>query len=382
MTGPADLSAALTRSGYLTEPRWRDALDAVPREEFIPTVAWAVPTDGTAPHPIDRQTAPTRWQEAVYTNTAIVTQIDEGDGDLSTGVGMGTSSASAPGLVAAFLELLDPYPGDQVLEIGTGTGWTAALLSTVLGPEAVTSIEVDGRVAEQAAANLERIGLAPTLVTGDGALGWRPGALYDGVHVTCGVREVPMPWVEQTRTGGTIVLPWVPGFGQGHQVRMTVVGDGRAVGRFAGGSTYMLLRAQRPVSPDFDGDGEGGSAAWRSTSTLLDPRRVMRAAPGAQVTISGMVPGIQAHGADSVDGTFQVWMWDGTSQARVAYDPRFEKSGVEQRGPRDLWAEVEAAYLMWAGWGRPERERFGLTVTPLGHQLWLDEPDNRVAPPP
>ncbi|MFD3685377.1 protein-L-isoaspartate(D-aspartate) O-methyltransferase [Nocardiopsis sp. NPDC058631] len=376
MAEPADLVVALARSGYLTEPRWRDAFLAVPREEFVPPVAWAVPTDGTPPHPIDRQTGPARWRAAVYTDTAVVTQTDDGEGDPATGTGTGTSSASAPGMVAAFLELLDPYPGDRVLEIGTGTGWTAALLSTVLGSDAVTSIEVDDQVAGQASVNLGRIGLFPTLITGDGALGWKRGAPYDGIHVTCGVREVPLPWVEQTRPGGSIVLPWVPGFNHGHQVKLTALGDGRAVGRFAGGSTYMLMRAQRPAGPDFDGGG------WREGATPLDPRRVTHAAPGAHVTISGMVPDVQAHGAAGADGTFQMWVWDGSSQARVAYDPGFERSGVEQRGPRDLWNEVEAAYLAWAGWGRPGRDRFGLTVTAAGHQVWLDAPDNQVAPTP
>ncbi|WP_159942500.1 MULTISPECIES: protein-L-isoaspartate(D-aspartate) O-methyltransferase [unclassified Nocardiopsis] len=375
MTERAELVDALTRSGYLTEPRWRDAFLAVPREGFVPPVAWAVPTDGTPPHLIDRQNAPARWREAVYSDTAIVTQLDDGDGDLATGSGTGTSSASAPGMVAAFLELLDPYPGDRVLEVGTGTGWTAALLSTVLGSDAVTSIEVDDQVAEQARVNLEGAGLAPTLITGDGALGWEKEALYDGVHVTCGVRQVPAAWVQQTRPGGTIVLPWVPGFSHGHQVKLTIVDDGRAVGRFAGGSTYMLLRAQRPVGPRFDDNG------WREGSTLLDPRRVMRAAPGAHVTISGMVPGVQAHGVDGADGTFQVWLWDDSSQARVAYDPDYARTGVEQRGPRDLWDEVEAAYLTWAGWGMPGRDRFGLTVTATGHRVWLDEPARAVPAP-
>ncbi|MGW8530962.1 MULTISPECIES: methyltransferase domain-containing protein [Nocardiopsidaceae] len=376
MPGTDNLVDALTRSGYLTEPRWRDALRSVPREKFVPARAWAVPTDGAPPHPIDRGRDPDAWRAAVYTDTAVVTQLDDGEGDLTLGTGTGTSSASAPGMVAAFLELLDPYPGDQVLEIGTGTGWTAALLSTVLGADAVTSIEVDEQVARQAAVNLERAGLTPTLVTGDGALGWQSGALYDGVHATCGVREVPMAWVEQTRPGGTVVAPWVPGFGHGHRVRLTVLDDSRAVGRFAGGSTYMLMRAQRPAGPDFDGEG------WREGSTLLDPRRVMRAAPGAHVTVSAMVPGVQAHGADGEEGAFQVWMWDGSSQARIAYDPGYARTGVEQRGPRDLWDEVERAYLTWAGWGMPGRDRFGLTVTAIGHQVWIDEPDNRVAPPP
>ncbi|MCK9871692.1 protein-L-isoaspartate(D-aspartate) O-methyltransferase [Nocardiopsis dassonvillei] len=375
MTSPESLADDLSRSGYLTDRRWHAALAAVPRELFIPAAALAVPVDGAPRYPIDRDADPDTWRTAVYTDTAIVTQLDDGATDLSAGVGDYTSSASAPGIVVDFLELLDPYPGDQILEIGTGTGWTAALLTSELGAEAVTTIEVDDQVAKGAATNLERAELAPTLIVGDGTDGWADGAPYDGVHVTCGVRTVPRAWVAQTRPGGRIVLPWVPGFGHGHQARLTVIGEGCAVGRFTNGSTYMMLRSQRPPAPAAD---EGGD--WREGSTLLDPRRVVGADPGAHVAIAGMLPGLFGHGANGEAGTFQLWLWDGNgSAARVAYDPRYTRCGVEQQGPRALWDELERAYLTWVGWGQPGRARFGLTVTTEGQQVWLDEPTRLVA---
>ncbi|MFJ9552290.1 methyltransferase domain-containing protein [Nocardiopsis sp. NPDC101807] len=370
MTSPESLADELSRSGYLTDRRWRDALAAVPRERFIPGTAVAVPVDGSPRYPIDRDVDPGTWRTAVYTDTAIVTQLDDGATDLTDGIGDFTSSASAPGIVVDFLELLAPMPGDQVLEIGTGTGWTSALLTCELGPEAVTSIEVDEQVAKDAAANLQAAGLAPNLVVGDGADGWAAGAPYDGVHVTCGVRTVPHAWIEQTRPGGTIVLPWRPGFGHGHQARLTVIGDGRAIGRFSHGSTYMMMRSQRPPAPAPD---EGGD--WRESSTLLDPRRVVRAEAGAHIAIAGLVPGLFGHGVDGGRGTFQLWLWDGEgSAARVAYDPQYTRCGVEQQGPRALWEEMESAYLTWVEWGAPGRSRFGLTVTTEGHRVWLDEP--------
>lgn len=143
----------------------------------------------------------------MYADAAVVTQVCDGDGDPATGQGPWTSSLSAPGAVAAFLELLAPRDHDRVLEIGTGTGWTAALLSARLGAGCVTSIEVDEAVAKQAAANLVAAGPIPALVTGDGAEGAPDSAPYDRVHVTCGVTTVPYAWVEQTRPGGVLVLP-------------------------------------------------------------------------------------------------------------------------------------------------------------------------------
>jgi protein-L-isoaspartate(D-aspartate) O-methyltransferase len=371
MTSPASLADVLARAGYLTDPRWRAALAAVPREGFIPAAALAVPADGSPHYRIDRDTDPDTWRAAVYSDTAIVTQLDDGATGPADGTGDFTSSASAPGIVVDFLELLGPLKGDQVLEIGTGTGWTSALLTSELGPGAVTTIEVDEQVAKDAAANLEAAGLSPTLVVGDGADGWADGVPYDGVHVTCGVRTVPRAWVEQVRPGGVIVLPWRPGFGHGHQARLTVVSDGRALGRFAHGSTYMMMRSQRPPAPPADEDAE-----WRESSTMLDPRRVVGADPGAHIAIAGMLPGVFGHGADGDAGAFQLWLWDSDgSAARVAYDPRYTRCGVEQQGPRNLWDELERVYLAWVGWGEPGRARFGLTVTTEGQQVWLDSPE-------
>lgn len=53
---------------------------------------------------------------------------------------------------------------------------------------------------------------------------------------------------------------------------------------------------------------------------------------------------------------------------------------VWQRGPRDLWEEMETAFSRWVRWGGPDRDRFGLTVTPEGQHVWLDTPDRPVSP--
>ncbi|MGI5269851.1 hypothetical protein ACQEUU_11935 [Nonomuraea sp. CA-218870] len=104
----------------------------VPRHLFIPPVALAG-LGGENPRLIDREADPRGWWDAVYSDNPIITQLDDGATDIGTAPGDSTSSCSAPGIVAQFLELLDPEPGTQVLEIGTGTGWTAALLCHLVG---------------------------------------------------------------------------------------------------------------------------------------------------------------------------------------------------------------------------------------------------------
>jgi protein-L-isoaspartate O-methyltransferase len=373
----AALADRLTVAGDLTRPEWRRALLAAPRHLFAPARGWCAPEGAErTPHPIDRAADPDGWWDAVYADAAIITQVNDGDGDPATGQGRWTSSLSAPGAVAAFLELLAPRDHDRVLEIGTGTGWTAALLSARLGAACVTSIEVDERVAERAAANLEAAGFAPKLVVGDGSAGRPDGAPYDRVHVTCGVTTVPYAWVRQTRPGGVIVLPWMPEFGDGHKVRLTTTDDGRAIGRMHGAASYMMLRSQRGGGfPPMDSGGE-------RSATQLDPRTITGDSYGADVAIAGMLPDVLGAERVTEDGRFALVLADtaGTAWARCEHRPGADSHVVAQDGDRRVWDEVSAAYLRWVAWGRPGRDRFGFTVRPEGQQIWLDDPANVIGP--
>lgn len=366
------LADALVERGHLTSPRIRRALHAAPRHLFAPARGWYA-TDGPGPrYGIDHDADPAAWWEAVYSNGSIVTQVDDGASDPTQGRAEATSSLSSPGIVVAFLELLDAQPGDRILEIGTGTGWTAALL-TALGAH-VTTVEVDTGLAATARETLASAGFDPIVITGDGALGAPGHARFDGVHVTCGVDRIPYPWVEQTRPGGRLVVPWMPEYGEGHQASLTVTGDGRAVGRLVDTANYMILRAQRStlyVPADMAGAAE--------TLTPLDPGEVT-ASHGADITITAALPDVM--GAPRArDGVIEVELADtaGTSWARVRQGAGGEHR-VWQAGPRRLWDEVADAYLRWVQWGRPERSQFGMTVGPDGQVIWRGDPSNTITP--
>jgi protein-L-isoaspartate(D-aspartate) O-methyltransferase len=136
--------------------------------------------------------------------------------------------------------------GERVLEIGTGTGWNAALLAHTVGAENVTTIEVDPAVAAHARAALDATGYgAVTTIVGDGAVGWPNGAPYDRVISTVGVAAIPYAWVEQTKPGGRIVAPLTNSYRSPGLVALTRHGDGSASGRLAGPAAFMVLRAER-----------------------------------------------------------------------------------------------------------------------------------------
>lgn len=103
---------------------------------------------GTQRVPVDRAADPERWWAAVTTDTVLVTQVDDGRGDVTAGQGSASSSNSAPGAVFPMLEQLQVHDHHRVLDIGTGTGWTAALLSWRVGAANVTTVEIDPGLAE------------------------------------------------------------------------------------------------------------------------------------------------------------------------------------------------------------------------------------------
>ena len=376
----ASLADDLMARGRLTDPAWRQALMDVPRHLFVPQAARAVPDhpDGE-PYTIDAKERPAQWWDAVYSDTAIITQLDEGTSDPTAATGIPTSSISAPGMVTAFLELLDVRDHDRVLEIGTGTGYTGALLVRRLGGGNVTSIELDEGVAAQAASNLKASGYEPRLIVGDGAEGWPQGAPYDRVHVTCAVEHLPQAWIEQTRPGGLIVLPWSPAPHAGYMVRLDVLGGGLAVGRLVGPAGYMMMRSQRR---DVPWHAHHSDEAER-TRTRLDPRTMTQGGPGADLAISALVPGLNRRSVEHPDtGEFELLLWDedNGSWAEIDYEPGTDTSAVHSYGPRRLWEEVSTAYLRWLSLGRPGIDRFGLTVTPDGqHHIWLDTPAQLIS---
>src|SRR5258708_16896429 len=217
-----DLASQLAASGCLTDRRWRHVLHTVPRHFFAPRRATAVPGSCDSPpeRVIDLDADPAGWWDAVYSDMAIITQRDDGTRDPAGGEGLATCSLSAPGVVVSFLELLDLCPGQRVLEVGTGTGWTAALLAAFTGEQNVTSVEIDPALIATAGANLRCAGQAPRLVHGDGVVGL-PDEVFDRVHVTCGVSAIPYAWVEQLALGGVAVLPLGAGRGGGCPARVT-----------------------------------------------------------------------------------------------------------------------------------------------------------------
>ena len=113
---------------------------------------------------------------------------------------------SQPFIVALMTELIDPQPGDRVLEVGSGSGYQAAILAELVSE--VYGIEIVPALARRAADVLRELGYANvTVKAGDGWHGWPEHAPFDGIIVTAAPAEVPPPLVEQLKPGARMVIP-------------------------------------------------------------------------------------------------------------------------------------------------------------------------------
>ncbi len=125
--------------------------------------------------------------------------------DMALPIGEG-QTISPPFIVAYMTEQLDPQPTDRVLEIGTGSGYQAAVLSSLV--KEVYTIEIVESLAQRAAQTLKRLQYDNVFVkAGDGYLGWPEKAPFDKIIVTCSPERVPPPLVEQLREGGRMIIP-------------------------------------------------------------------------------------------------------------------------------------------------------------------------------
>jgi len=152
---------------------------------------------------------------------------------------------SAPHMVAMMAEALRLVPGLKVLEVGTGSGYNAAIMAELVGENGqVITVERHPSLAEKAADSLRESGYGNvTVVVGDGSLGYPEKAPYDRISVTCGAPYVPGPLLEQLNEHGLMVIP-VGGLDYQSLQRISKVG-GRTTTEDLGSVVFVPLIGEK-----------------------------------------------------------------------------------------------------------------------------------------
>ncbi|MEU6808168.1 methyltransferase domain-containing protein [Streptomyces sp. NPDC046831] len=300
----ADLVREIEASGaWAADPGWRETFAAVPRHLFVPYYYVGVRGGyerrwGESPDPQARE----RWLRGAYADEPLATRLR--DGEL-------ISSSSQPSLMAKMLAALRVEGGNRVLEIGTGTGYNAALLAHRLGDDGlVTTVDLDPEITESARRHLAAAGHRPAVVTGDGARGVPERAPFDRVVATCALTSVPRAWLAQCAPGARILMPIATGLAV-----LTVWDAAHAEGGFLDTPAHFvpLRGGGRPELPVF--------------------------------RPAGLPQGAREH------ELFRFLL----ALTRGRLDPA-------------------RAHALWESEGRPARTRYGITVSGGRAWAWLDDP--------
>lgn len=342
-----EMVTALVNDGTLTDDHWRHAFLAVPRHVLVPAYY-------QASERINGQTDPQRWLTLVYSDTTLITQRRPD---------AVTSSGTMPSLVAMMVQALEVEDGHRVLQVATGTGYTAALLCERLGSTQVTTIDIDPDLTTAARGQLRRCGYTPAVITADGAHGYPNHAPYDRIIATFAVTSIPPAWIDQTRAEGIILAPVFSGL-----AKLTVTGQGTAQGPFIGPGYFMRHRPTPNASP-------GGGSVVLVTEPRW-PKRITKLPSSVyydndfRFILDVTIPGL-AHGY--LDGDPHNLMISAPEGSHAHVTP---EGDLTQSGPRRIWDDIEAIHQTWKSLGAPPRERFGLTVTPQRQTIWLDMPNS------
>ena len=162
---------SLVEAGRIERNSTVEALRTVPRHEFVP--------EGR--------------RDAAYADRPLPIGADQ--------------TISAPHMVGIMCDLLELEAGDEVLEVGTGCGYHAAVTAEIVGDGNVYSVEYVERLAESARERLADLGYDVAVRVGDGRGGWSEHAPHDAAYLTCATASLPDAVVEQLRAGGRIVAP-------------------------------------------------------------------------------------------------------------------------------------------------------------------------------
>jgi protein-L-isoaspartate(D-aspartate) O-methyltransferase len=310
------------------------------------------------------------WYEHIYQDKALVTQVDEH--------GRTLSSSSQPGVMAEMLVALDLQPGMRVLEIGTGTGYNAALLAHLAGdPHLVTTMDIDGDAIERAKQVIPQVvGEGMTIVEGNGVDGYSPNMPYDRIMVTAGTATLPAAWLEQLALDGILISILQPRYARLGGILKAQKHEQGLKGCVIGPASFMELRpadyTKRRIQIDFR-----APCIKEFPQSLFQPN-LLRENYHFAFFLYKEIPDLYVFqkGEDAY-----YYYSEASPQGYLI----FRQDAAELRGEPScayqLWGQIVRAYSVWLHCGCPEITQYQVEMEADGKQrLVLATPFGIISP--
>jgi len=359
------LVTTLQKKGAIRRPHLAQAFARIPREEFVSFFYDRPPGQHIWEMYSSENMELADWLAVVYQDRSLITQITHN---------IPTSSSSMPSVMAEMLEALDVQVGQRVLEIGTGTGYNAAILAELVeDPTLVTTVDLDGDLTDRARQLLHQIVGQVYVYARDGSLGESAHAPYDRIIVTASVSSLPREWYKQLAPGGRLVVALQGTLGESGFLVIEKASNGQsASGQFLAPSLHFMPLRTPEVSP------------------LSSARELFQQAVGSDVQLQPehrFLTLLQNH----TFRWFMQWWWPGSIAINQATMPNKEHIIIlmdqgnrtilqlkqyedgwwrgKQHGNFPLWKTIEQAIEGFSALGEPERWLY---------QVQIDEQEARL----
>ncbi|MFF4257931.1 methyltransferase domain-containing protein [Streptomyces sp. NPDC001663] len=343
--------------------RWRGSVAAVPRHQFVPRW-WERTEDGWT---LRRGSNDVRiWFSVGYKDSSLITRVGPLHADHAQPgdhpQGLPTSSATLPSLLVRMFQHARIDDRDELLDVGTGSGYGTALAAHRLGDKRVTSVDVDPYLVGAARQRLERIRLHPKVEAID-ATGDLPGT-YDRIVATVGVRPVPASWLAALKPSGRLVTTIG---GTSLIVTADKRGDGCAVGRVEWDRAgFMRTRQGDDFPPPPDklverARSDEGETITTGPYPVIDVEQAWDLASMLEITVPGIL-----YGYEETAERRTTWFAhaDGSWARATAHGN--EQPAVHQSGPQRLWDVLDEIRAYWLQHGELPLRGANVLITPDG----------------
>lgn len=313
------------------------------------------------------------WYEQVYSDEALVTRVDQ--------YGRTLSSSSQPSVMATMLDALEIQPGMRVLEVGTGTGYNAALIASLVeDPCLVTTLDIDLDTINQAREAITQVvGEGMTIVEGDGREGYPANAPYDRIIVTASSPTVPAAWMEQLAHNGILVCVLQPGFAMLGGLLKAQQTEAKLKGKVVGPATFMRLHDTIYAKRTIQINSRAPLYASFSLDPALFPPQLMRENHMFAFFLYYELPDLYVFQKKE-----DLYFYSEASPQGYVVFRQSPVSQVELRGDRlcvcALWNRLVSAYSLWLHCGRPTITQYHFEMDNIGQSLSIHMPCGVVWP--